>query len=395
MSRPIPRRGALAVILGSLSAFGPLTTDLYLPALPAAAQELGASQPAIQATLTACLIGLALGQVLVGPLSDSVGRRRPMIGGMVLFIIASLLCAVAPSVYLLDAARLLQGLAGAAGVVLSLAIVRDLFSGVAAGKMIATLMAVSGVAPIIGPLAGAQLLRFTDWRGLFVVLAAIGVVLLAVAVLFVPETLPAAGRRPTSWRTVADGYRTLITDVRFVGLTVAAALAFGSMFAYISTSSFIFQEHFGFTESQFSVVFSVNAVGLLAMNLTGGRLLGRVTALVLIRVGLAAMLAGSVATAAALVWGGPAAVIGTLFVTVASLGLVLPMASALALQSYGTLAGTASAGIGATRFVVGGVAAVLAGIGGDPVVLGVVMVVCAAAAVLCFFFARRAPVPSG
>ncbi|BDH56873.1 multidrug effflux MFS transporter [Tsukamurella sp. PLM1] len=381
----------LALILGALSAFGPITTDLYLPALPAAAANLGASQPAIQATLTACLIGLALGQVFVGPLSDSIGRRRPMIAGMALFILSSLLCAVAPSVYLLDAARLLQGLAGAAGIVLSLAIVRDLYSGVAAARMIAMLMAVGGVAPIVAPLAGAQLLRVMDWRGLFVILGVLGIALLAIALVFVPETLGAADRRPVGWGSVAGGFVSLAKDRRFVALTLTGGLAFAAMFAYISTSAFVFQEHYGYSETAFSVVFAANALGLLASNLTGGRLVGRVPAASLVSAGLGGMLVGSVATLAALAADSAPLVIAALFVTVSSLGLAMPTTAALALEDHGALAGTASAALGSARFVLGGIAALFAGIGGDPVVLGVSMVVCAAGAAAAFVVAKRTP----
>lgn len=389
MSRTPPSSGRLALILGSLSAFGPITTDLYLPALPAAASDLQASQPAIQATLTACLIGLALGQVLVGPLSDSIGRRRPMIVGMGVFIVSSLLCAVSQSVYLLDAARLLQGLAGAAGIVLSLAIVRDLYSGAAAAKMIAALMAVGGVAPIVAPLAGAQLLRVMDWRGLFVVLAALGVVLLVIAAVFVPETLEAQTRRPARWSSVASGFVSLAKNPVFVGLTLTGGLAFAAMFAYISTSAFVFQEHYGFSEAQFSVVFAVNAAGLLACNLIAGRLVGRIAAGSLVRVGLATMVVGAIITLVTLVVGTPPWVIAALFVTISSLGFVMPTASALALEDHGDMAGTASAALGAARFLLGGTAALFAGIGGAPAVLGVVMVLCTAFAALAFLSVRR------
>ncbi|ADG78279.1 Drug resistance transporter, Bcr/CflA subfamily OS=Tsukamurella paurometabola (strain ATCC 8368 /DSM / CCUG 35730 / CIP 100753 / JCM 10117 / KCTC 9821/ NBRC 16120 / NCIMB 702349 / NCTC 13040) OX=521096 GN=Tpau_1659 PE=3 SV=1 [Tsukamurella paurometabola] len=389
--RPAPPKLRIALILGSLSSFGPITTDLYLPGLPSAAEDLGASQPAMQATLTACLVGLAIGQIVVGPLSDSIGRRRPMIAGMALFIVSSLLCAVAPSVYLLDAARLLQGLAGAAGIVLSLAIVRDLFHGVAAARMIAALMAVSGVAPIVAPLAGAQLLRVLDWRGLFVVLAVLGVALLAVAALLVPETLPTADRRPSGWRAVGAGYYSLARDRRFVALTATSGLAFAVMFAYISTSSFVFQDHYGFTATQFSVVFAANAVGLLVTNLIGGRLVGRVSTSVLVWTGLAGMALGSCVAVLALSADLLPLLVGSLFLAVSSLGLVMPTVAALALEDHGALAGTASAALGSARFVFGGLAALVAGIGGNPTVLGVVMVVCAVGALMAFVAAKRAP----
>ncbi|GAA4389621.1 multidrug effflux MFS transporter [Tsukamurella soli] len=384
----LAHRTRLAVVLGALSAFGPITTDLYLPSLPEAATDLHASQPQIQATLTTCLIGLALGQVFVGPLSDAVGRRRPMIGGVALFVVSSLLCAMAPTVYLLDFFRLVQGLAGSAGVVLSLAIVRDLLSGVGAAQLITALSAVGGVAPILAPVIGAQLLRVMDWRGLFYVLAGLGAVLLAVAVLGVPESLPYERRNPLRLRPLWDGFATLSTDLRFVGFTAAAAFAFATMFSYISTSPFVFQEHFGFTQAQFSALFAVNASGMLTVNVVGGRLMSRVSGETLVRFGLAGILTGAVGMLVCSLTVGLWGIVTFLFLTVIWVVLVLATLSAFALEDHAAIAGTASALVGASRFALGGIMAAIAGTGGaDPTTLAVVMTVCATIAVASFFVA--------
>ncbi|MDF0528928.1 multidrug effflux MFS transporter [Tsukamurella sp. 8F] len=380
----------LALVLGALSAFGPITTDLYLPSLPEAASDLHASQPQIQVTLTTCLVGLALGQLFIGPLSDAVGRRRPMLGGVAVFVVASLLCALAPTVYLLDAFRLIQGLAGSAGVVLSLAIVRDLYSGVDAAKLISSLMAVGGIAPILAPVAGAQLLRVMDWRGLFYVLAGTGVVLLGAAWRWIPESLPAARRAELRLNHLAEAVGTLSRDPRFVCLSIAGAFAFATLFSYISTSPFVFQDGYGFTEAQFGILFAANSAGLLCVNLAGGRLLGRVSPTATLRVALAAMTAACVAMLVASVTLGMWGVIVCLFLSVMWVPLTLATLAALALDDHGDVAGTASALLGALRFAVGGIAGAVAGLGGaDPTALAVAMLACSVVAVVAFLIARR------
>ncbi len=379
------------MVLGALSAFGPITTDLYLPSLPEAAADLHASQPQIQVTLTTCLIGLAAGQVLIGPLSDSVGRRRPMIAGVALFVVSSLVCAMAPSVYLLDAFRLVQGLAGSAGVVLGLAIVRDQFSGVAAAQLISALIAVTGLAPIFAPVIGAQLLRVMDWRGLFYVLAGLVVALTAVAVAWVPESLPLDRRNPLRLRLLGAGFAQLSKDQRFMGYAGAAAFAFAVMFSYISTSPFVFQEHFGFSQTQFSLLFAANAVGMLAVNLVGSRLMTRVSSVTIVRVCLAGIGVGTVAMLVSALTVGLWGVVIFLFFAVMWVGLVRATLSPLALEDHGAIAGSASALVGASQFALGGLAAAIAGTGGaDPTTLAVVMTVCAAIAIASFFAARHA-----
>ena len=374
----------LIVVLGALSAFGPITTDLYLPSLPQAATALHASQAGIQLSLTTCLIGLALGQLLAGPLSDRWGRRRPMIAGMVVFTVASALCAVAPTVALLDAARLLQGLAGAAGIVISFAIVRDSWSGTRGARAFSILLGVSGAAPVVAPVAGAQLLRVIDWRGLFWVLAVLGLVLVVIAIVGVPETLPPPVRHRGELTATFATLRRVAVVPEFAGFALAGALSFAAMFAYISASSFVFQTLFALSPQVFGLVFAANGIGIVLANALNVRLLRRRPPRRVLDLGLAGVCAGAIAVLiVALAHGGPVAIEIPLFVMVSSIGLTMPNAAALALERFGDVSGSASALVGCTQFVLGAIVAPLVGLGGRSAVpMGVVTVTVAVRAVV-------------
>ena len=380
------RRGStrLIVVLGALSAFGPITTDLYLPSLPQAATALHASQAGIQLSLTTCLIGLALGQLLAGPLSDRWGRRRPMIAGMVVFTVASALCALAPTVALLDAARLLQGLAGAAGIVISFAIVRDSWSGTRGARAFSILLGVSGAAPVVAPVAGAQLLRVIDWRGLFWVLAVLGLLFVIIAIVGVPETLPPQARHRGELTATFAALRRIAVVPEFAGFALAGALSFAAMFAYISASSFVFQTLFALSPQVFGLIFAANGIGIVLANALNVRLLRRRSPRRILDLGLAGVCAGAVAVLiVALAHGGPVAIEIPLFVMVSSIGLTMPNAAALALERFGDVSGSASALVGCTQFVLGAVVAPLVGLGGRSAVpMGVVTVAVAVLAVV-------------
>lgn len=375
--------GGLVALLGALSAFGPITTDVYLPSLPQAGADLQVSSSAIQSSLTTCLLGLAVGQLLVGPVSDRWGRRTPMVAGMAVFTVASVLCAVAPDIWLLDVFRLVQGLAGAAGIVVSFAIVRDLYSGHTAARAFSILLAVNSVAPILSPIVGAQLLRVMDWRGLFLVLAGLGLVFLGAAVVGVPETLAEHAR---SSGRVGETVRTLRRvggDPGFLGFALAGGLAFAAMFAYISASSFVFQDVYRTSPQLFSLYFAINGIGILLANTVNSRLVGRVSPRTLLRTGLAGVLLGAVATLVTTLAGlGIWALEPALFVMASSIGLVLPNATALALDDYGDVSGSASAILGFTQFLFGAAVAPLVGVAGRSAVpMGIVTVTVATLAV--------------
>ncbi len=273
-----PRRIVLIVVLGSVCTIGPFSTDLYLPAMPIVAADLGASSSAIALTVTTFLFGLAFGQLLVGPLSDTYGRRRPLLVGLVVFTVTSLVCALTPSAGCFVAVRLVQGLAGASGMAIANAVVTDYSRGRQAARLLSRLALVSGLAPIVAPLVGAQLLRVTSWRGLFVVLTGLGILLFAAVALGLRESLPrerrqARGRgagRSAPWAC------SRVTCASWASSTTSA-LAFVAFFAYLAASSFVYQDLYGASPVLFSLLFAVNAVGMLAVNQLNHRLLARFT----------------------------------------------------------------------------------------------------------------------
>lgn len=370
------QRLRLVLVLGSLIAIGPLTIDMYLPALPAITSGLGTSATAVQLTLTGTLAGLALGQLLVGPLSDAVGRRAPLLAGLTLHVVASALCVLAPDIAVLGGLRVLQGLGVAAATVVALAVVRDLFTGAAFAGLLSRLLLVMGTAPILAPTLGSELLRWTQWRGIFVALAVLGLLLIVVATFGLAETLPAARRRPARVAPTLRYYGSLLRDRTFVGLVVVAGLAMGALFAYVSGSSFVLQEQYGLSEQQFGFAFGAGAAGLIAATQLNVRLLRRFSPE---RILVAALFGGSVAAAllvaaAATGLGGLAGLLIPLWLALASAGLVLPNAPALAMSRHGEAAGTAAALLGAVQFGLGGLAAPVVGLlGGDGLAMAAVI----------------------
>ncbi|MGC5342761.1 multidrug effflux MFS transporter [Streptomyces sp. DT171] len=387
------RRAGLLVtmVLGGLTALPPLSMDMYLPALPEVTDVLHAPAATVQLTLTACLAGMALGQLVVGPMSDRWGRRRPLLLGMLVYIVATAICAFAPSAELLIGFRLLQGLAGAAGIVIARAVVRDLYDGVEMARFFSTLMLISGVAPVVAPLIGGQVLRITDWRGIFVVLTVVGVLLTLVVWKWLHETLPPEQRHSGG---VGDALRTmrgLLADRVFTGYTVAGGLAFAVLFAYISASPFVVQEIYGASPQTFSILFGVNSIGLIIVGQINGKfLVGRFDLDKVLAVGLAAIVlaAGALLLMTAGVFGemGLVPISIGLFVLMSAMGLAAPNTNAQALMRTKHAAGSASALIGTSSFLIGAVASPLVGIAGEhtAVPMAVVQLVCALGAVASF-----------
>lgn len=374
----------LVVILGSLSAFAPLSVDMYLPAFPSLSADLHAGPSAVQLTLTACLIGLAGGQLVAGPLSDTLGRRRPLLVGLVVYTVLSAACVVAPSIYALVALRLVQGAGGAAGIVIAAAAVRDRFSGVAMARFLSTLLLVNGIAPVVAPVIGGQLLRVLSWRGVFVVLTGVGLVLLITCFVWFDESLPVERRRPGSLGDTVRSFGRLVADRPFVGFGLTGALAFSGMFAYISGSSFVLQDIFGLSPQRFGLVFGTNALGIVAVGQLNRWLVGRFAPRRLLAVSLAtATVGGGVVLAAVLGGLGLPALLPGLFAVVASTGAVLPNTRALAMAGYPDLAGTASALLGVVQFALGGLVAPLIGVAGTATAVPMAVVI-AALVVLAF-----------
>ena len=352
------------IVLGALSAFGPLAMDMYLPATPTIAASLHTGQSLVQLTLSGCLAGLAIGQLVAGPLSDSLGRRRPLLFGLAAFVAFSVACAVAPDIGPLIVFRFLQGMAGAAGVVLSLAMVRDMYEGTELARVLGSLGLVFGLAPVLAPVIGGQVLRVTSWRGVFGVLAAIGLAVL-VASWFLPETRPPAERTPARFRQLLDDSRALVRDRQYAGNALAVALGTGALITYIATLPFIVEDGYGKSAQLFSLIFMINAIGLAATAQLGARLVRRVPEATLVRVSLSAQVAGALAFLAVALTGHPplAALLVPLFVFVASFGMVRPNGTALALAGHASIAGTASAWLGTLQFMLGALLAPLAGLG--------------------------------
>jgi MFS transporter, DHA1 family, multidrug resistance protein len=384
MTSPGVRAGPrLVLILGGLSAFGPLSMDMYLPGLPSLTRDLGASASTGQLTLTGCMLGIAAGQLFVGPLSDILGRRRPLLAGLVGYIFASLACAVAPSIGALIVLRFIQGTLGGAGVVIARAVVRDLFSGRAAARMFALLMAVMGVAPVFAPLIGGQALAVTSWRGIFVVLAAIGIPLLIATAMWLPETLAAERRHGGGLNATLRTFGRLLHDRSFVVPATSFSLACAVLFAYIAGSSFVLEDVYGVSPQAFSLVFAVNSAGLVGMSQLGGRLVGRVGAEALLRYGLLGVAGGSVAAFVVTIsHAGLIPLLLSLFVTVSFDGLVFPNATAVSLEGQEGVLGSASALLGMGQFGIGALIAPLVGVAGshDALPMAVLIGVCGVAA---------------
>ncbi len=391
-------RARLVVILGALSAFGPLAIDMYLPGLPALLTDFDTGASQIQLTLSACLLGLAIGQLVAGPLSDAYGRRPPLLIGLAGFAIVSLLCAVAPNIYVLIGLRFAQGFTGAAGIVIGRAIVRDLHSGRAAARFFSLLMLINGLAPILAPLIGGQVLRVTSWRGVFVVLAIIGVLLFLAGFLGIREPLPPARRQGGGLAGTLRTFRRLATDRSFIGYAAALGLAIAAMFAYIAGSPFVLQAIYGVSPQLFSLMFGVNALGIIVASQINGLLIGRVPLKRLLAGGIIANAGGGILLLLVIgvFDGGLGPVLGALFLVVASLGFILPNATALAIAAHPTVAGSASALLGLLQYTFGAIAAPLVGVAGEETALPMAIVIAAlgAAALLVYLvIVRGIPVP--
>lgn len=360
----------VTLILGSLTALPALSMDMYLPALPAVAGALHSPAATVQLTLTACLLGLAVGQLVVGPLSDRFGRRRPLLVGMGGYVLASAACAVAPTIGTLTVCRLVQGLAGSAGIVIARAVVRDLYDGLAMARFFSTLMLISGAAPILAPVLGGQILRVTDWRGVFLVLTGVGTLLVAVLLRKLPETLPAERRHrgglPDALRTM----RGLLADRVFTGYLLACSFSFAGLFAYVSASPFVMQEIYGASPQTFSLLFMANSIGLVSMGQVNGKILvGRVSLDKVMGFGLSVVLlsaTGLLAMTSGLVGHvGLVPVAAGLFVLMSAMALIMPNANSQALMRTPHAAGSASALLGTSQFLVGAVASPLVGVAGE------------------------------
>lgn len=389
------RRVLYVILLGALTALGPFTIDLYLPAFPVLEADFQTSAAAIQLTLTGTMIGFALGQLVVGPLSDKVGRRVPLIVVTAVHVVASTAAAFAPTLELLSAARVLMGAGAAAGGVVAAAIVRDMFGGRRLVVMLSRLALVSGVAPVIAPLIGSGLLAVTSWRGIFVVLAVYGAVMLICALLFLPETLPPARRREKGSTTVMQRYRSVLSDRVFIGVLIIGGMTFSGMFSYLSSSSFLFQQSYGFDAQQYGLLFAINSIGVVIGVQTASRLATRFGPQWVMAFSTSVLVVAASAIVVCDVLGaGLWGVVIPLFLFITACGFTFPCVQVLALDRHGKAAGTAQSLVGAVNFGVAGLVSPLVGwIAGDAGItattMASVMVGCSVIGALSLWFVVR------
>ncbi len=372
----IPQK-RLPFILGAMAAIGPFSIDMYLPALPMLGQALGTTAGAAQASLAVFFLGMALGQIFYGPLADRYGRRLPLFVGLGVYTLASLICALAPNIESLIAARLMQALGGCTGMVISRAVVRDVADERGAIRLMAKLMLVMGVAPIIAPIIGGALLGVIGWRGIFLCLAAYGAILLLVIALFLPETLAPERRRRDGLRQVLGVWRRLLGDGYFMGHALAGGLVIGGMFAYIAGSPFVFMELHGVRAEDYGFYFGANAIGIMLVGQITARLVDRVPPARMLTAALTISAVSGLALFAVTTTGvgGFAAIVATLFVYVAMIGAVMPLTAARAMAPHGAIAGNASALMGALQFGAGALAGVALGALQDGTTLPMALVV--------------------
>ncbi|MEU7020270.1 multidrug effflux MFS transporter [Streptomyces sp. NPDC046203] len=395
-----PRPAALpTATLALLSFVMPLATDLYLPAFPAMADDLGTDASGVQLTLTAFLFGVAAGQLVLGPLSDRLGRRKPILAGAAVCAVGTALCAMAPSLGVLIVLRFVTGFSGAAGLVVGRAVVSDVASGAVAARLFGVLTTLGGIAPIAAPLAGGAVVTHAGgWRGAFWVLAVATLLMFLAALFFVPESLPEERRRPGGGSTLRAACAVL-GDRAYVGYTLAFSFACGALFCYIAGSAFLLQNVLGFTVGQASLAFSLGALTATLSSAVGTRLVGRYHPRLLLRAGLTVLLAATTAALLVTLSGrlGRAAALGLIGLAFLGIGQVFGTATALALERVPQAAGTGSAVLGTLQSLLGGIAAPLVGLGGahTAVPLFAGMALCSLLAVLALLLTRGASGSSG
>lgn len=377
----------LTIFLGMLAAIAPLSTDMYLPALPEMMEDFGVMPSMIQMTLTASMAGMALGQIVAGPISDEKGRRKPLIIGMLIFAVSSLVCVFVKSIYVFLVFRFIQGCSGGAGIVIARAIARDVCKGPALTRFFSMLMLVNGLAPIIAPVIGGQILRFFEWEGVFVLLTMIGVIL-TISAIVMTETLSMRRRVEGGVFVSLKGFKGLFNQTYFMGHCIMQCFGFAAFFAYISGSSFVFQNIYHVSPQIFSIIFGVNGIGLMLSGALTGRLAGRVADWKILRTALYIAVVGSILLLAGFIVHIPLlAVIVILFFTVSTLSCMATSSFSLAMQSQGRNAGSASALIGFFSMISGAVMAPVVGIAGSytAIPMGIVMVVGEVGALLTFY----------
>lgn len=377
----------LALLLGLFSTLGPFTIDMYLPAFPEIVKQFDSTASSVQFSLTACLLGLGAGQLVMGSLSDVYGRRNPLLIAMAFYVVSSLACAFSPNIVLLIVFRFVQGVSASAGIVISRAIARDLYSGNDLTKFFSMLLLVGNLGPLVAPVAGSGVLSFASWVGVFLALALLGTYLWLMTKLRLGETLPAERRSPSNFGHQLRGYGLLLRDRRFVGYMLAQGIMIAGVFAYVSGTPFIYQNMYGVTPVVFALLFGSNGISLIIGSQIVGRMAHRVSERAFLSLGLWLALMASVAVLIAAIVQGPLyTLVIPLFFFVAAIGMTSTAAFPLAMESQAKMAGSAAALLGVIPFLLGSVVAPLVGIAGEDtaVPLGVIIVLSSAAAMLAY-----------
>jgi MFS transporter, DHA1 family, multidrug resistance protein len=365
-----------ALLLAVFCALGPFTVDMYLSSFPEIMSFFDTNASMVQASLTSALLGLSLGQIIIGPLSDVHGRRKPMLFSMVLFFISSFGCAISPNVEVFIVLRFIQGFSASAGLVIARAIIRDMYDGVELTKFFALLTTITSVTPLLSPLAGSAVISFSSWIGVFIVTGIVGIYLTIMTVWKVKETLQLENRISSDFKELLNNYKTLLQDRRFMGYGLASGILFGGCFAYISGSPFIYQNIYGVSPQLFSILFALNGISLMLGAQVVKRMAERTTPHKIFVIGLFTSLISSLAVLIVVLSHGPlAALVVSLFLFNAALGIVGPISFTLAIESQGHIAGSASALLGILPFLLGSITSPLVGIAGEysAVPLGVII----------------------
>jgi MFS transporter, DHA1 family, multidrug resistance protein len=360
------KRIQLAILLGSLGLLGPFTIDTYLPSFPTIVKDFHTTASLVQISLTACLLGLGAGQLFIGPLSDVKGRRKPLLLFLCLYLLASLTCSLSPNIYFLIVARFVQGFSAAGGLVVSRAIVRDLFSGKELTKFFTLIVLVGNLGPIVAPIAGGAILSFTKWNGVFIVLACIGAILIFMVSLKLPETLPPEKRVPSNLPQLISNFGSLFKEREFMGYAFTQGFTTAGIFAYVSGIPFVYQNIYHVSPQQFSLLFGVNGLGLIIGSQLVGRLADYISERTFLKIGLGISIAAGAILLIALLLKAPLiAVAIPIFFFVSSISIIGTTSFALAIESQGHIAGSASALLGLLPFVLGSLSAPLVGIAGS------------------------------
>lgn len=388
------KRLQLALLLGSLGLLGPFTIDTYLPAFPTIVREFHTTASLVQVSLTASLLGLGLGQLIIGPLSDVHGRRKPLLIFLCLYLLASLTCAFAPNIYFLIASRLVQGFAAAGGLVISRAIVRDLFSGKDLTKFFALMVLVGNLGPIVAPIVGGGILAVTNWNGVFLALACVGMVLIFTISFKLEETLPKENRVPSNLSQILNNFGSLFKNRQFMGFVLTQGFTIAGIFAYVSGISFVYQNIYGVTPQQFSFLFGVNGLALIIGSQSVGRLTDIIPEQTFLKIGLVISNFAGASLLVVFLLKAPLLIVAVpIFFLVCSIGIISTTSFALAIQTQGHIAGSASALLGLLPFLLGSVSAPLVGIAGEytAIPMGIVIFCASFLAFLSYFGLVRKP----